>query len=180
MKTLTQFRTLCCSNSIPLVLTALIIFLSSSCSQSPENRPSPLRSDSTQLGSNLLTVIYSSPGVKDRQIWGELVEYDKMWRTGANEATIFTTDEDILLDSIPLPKGKYSLFTIPGQDEWVVIFNKEWNQWGSYQYDDSLDAARIVVKPVLYEESEERMNLYFEDEFLKFRWEKLGWSILIR
>ena len=77
-----------------------------------------------------LTVFYNRPSKKGREIFGALVPYGKVWRTGANEATTFETNKDILINGQSLPKGKYSLFTIPGAKDWEVIFNSEMYQWG--------------------------------------------------
>ena len=77
-----------------------------------------------------VTINYSSPGVKGRKIWGDLVPYDKVWRAGANEATVFETDKDIKVAGNVLKKGKYSIYMIPGESEWQVIFNSEVGQWG--------------------------------------------------
>ncbi len=102
---------------------------------------------SQTVGLTDVTITYSRPGVKGRVIWGDLVPYDKVWRTGANEATIFTISKDVTIDGKPLPAGTYSLHTIPGRSAWTVIFNKTANQWGSYSYDAAQDALRIEVRP---------------------------------
>ncbi len=102
---------------------------------------------SQTVGLTDVTITYSRPGVKGRVIWGDLVPYDKVWRTGANEATIFTVSKDVTIDGKPLPAGTYSLHTIPGKSAWTVIFNKTANQWGSYSYDAAQDALRVEVRP---------------------------------
>src|SRR5205085_4953821 len=94
-----------------------------------------------------VTITYSRPGVKGRVIWGELVPYDKVWRTGANEATTIAFSEDVKINGQALPAGTYSLHTIPGKDMWTIIFNKQAEQWGSFKYDQSKDALRVQVKP---------------------------------
>src|SRR5438876_1248992 len=99
------------------------------------------------VGFTDVTITYSRPGVKGRQIWGGLVPYDKVWRTGANEATTISFSDDVMINSQPLPKGTYSLHTIPGRDSWTIIFNKTANQWGSFNYDAAQDALRVTVKP---------------------------------
>lgn len=99
------------------------------------------------VGLTDVTITYSRPGVKGRVIWGELVPYDKVWRTGANAATNFSVSDDIKINGQALPVGEYSLHTIPGKDQWTIIFNKVAKQWGSYDYDQSKDALRIQVKP---------------------------------
>jgi len=77
-----------------------------------------------------LEVFYNRPYKKDREIFGGLVPYNEVWRTGANEATTFTTSKDILVDGSPLPAGTYTLWTIPMEDSWKVIFNSEMYPWG--------------------------------------------------
>lgn len=116
---------------------------------------------------------YGRPNVKSRTIWGELVPYDKVWRTGANEATTFTIDKDVMVEGKKLAAGTYGLFTIPGQSEWVVIFNKVPDQWGAMKYDESEDALRVTVES---EEAEfvESMEFFIEDSDVVLRWEKLA------
>ena len=116
---------------------------------------------------------YGRPNVKSRTIWGELVPFDKVWRTGANEATTFTIDKDVMVEGNKLAAGTYGLFTIPGQSEWVVIFNKVPDQWGAMKYDEAEDALRVTVEP---EEAEfvESMEFVIEDSDVVLRWEKLA------
>ena len=88
------------------------------------------------IGLTDVTITYSRPGVKGRVIWGELVPYDKVWRTGANKATTISLSDDVTINGQSIAAGTYSLHTIPGKDQWTVIFNKVANQWGSYSYDE--------------------------------------------
>jgi len=81
-------------------------------------------------GSTLISVTYSRPYKKGREIYGGLIPFDKVWRTGANECTVFTTSVDLTIDGKNLPAGKYSLFTIPGSNSWQVIWNKNEYDWG--------------------------------------------------
>ena len=152
-----------------------------SCSSDPKKRPSPLRSDSSQVQGVNVYIEFSSPGVKNRAIFGAgtdyLVPYSEVWRTGANNATCIAIADDLMVDTFALDSGNYSIFTIPDQDQWTVIFNKEWNQWGSYNYKDSLDVFRLNVKPYYADQSQERMLFYFADDSLKFRWDKVRWAI---
>ena len=99
------------------------------------------------IGLTDVTITYSRPGVKGRVIFGGLVPYGQVWRTGANEATTISFSDDVTIDGKPLPKGTYSLHTIPGADEWTLIFNTVANQWGSFSYDQKKDALRVNVKP---------------------------------
>ncbi len=99
------------------------------------------------VGFTDIAITYSRPGVKGRQIWGALVPYDKVWRTGANEATTIAFSDDVTINGYPLTKGTYSLHTIPGKDEWTIVFNNTANQWGSFNYDPAKDALRVKAKP---------------------------------
>ncbi|HKQ98610.1 MAG TPA: DUF2911 domain-containing protein [Candidatus Polarisedimenticolia bacterium] len=99
------------------------------------------------IGMTDITITYSRPGVKGRTIWGDLVPYDKVWRTGANEATTIAFSKDVTIEGKPLPAGTYSLHTIPGKTSWSVIFNKKAEQWGSYEYDATQDALKVQVTP---------------------------------
>jgi hypothetical protein len=110
-------------------------------------RPSPKATVSQTVGLTDVTIAYCRPGVKGRVIWGGLVPYDQVWRTGANEATTITFSDDVTVEGTKLPAGTYGLFTIPGKDEWTVIFNKGAKQWGAYEYKDAEDVLRIKVKP---------------------------------
>jgi hypothetical protein len=99
-----------------------------------------------QDNSPLARIIYSRPKKKNRVIFGELVPYGKIWRTGANEATEITFYEDVLFNSEKVKAGTYALYTIPSKENWVVIINKAINTWGAYSYDDSLDILRTSVE----------------------------------
>ncbi|HEX9161289.1 MAG TPA: DUF2911 domain-containing protein, partial [Thermoanaerobaculia bacterium] len=110
-------------------------------------RPSQKSSLTQTIGTTDMTITYSRPGVKGRPIWGALVPYDKVWRTGANEATQISFSDDVIINGQPLPKGTYSLHTIPGKDMWTLIFNKVAEQWGSFTYDQAKDQLRVNTKP---------------------------------
>lgn len=131
------------------ILTALMLVMTTSviAQQVRTPRPSPQATLTQTVGLTDVTIKYSRPGVKGRTIWGELVPYDKVWRTGANEATTITFSDDVTVDGQKLSKGTYSLHTIPGREQWTVIFNSVADQWGSYSYDAAKDVARVNVKP---------------------------------
>lgn len=128
------------------------------------------------IGLNDVTITYSRPGVKKRKIWGALVPYDKVWRTGANAATTISFTEDVLVEGQPLPAGTYSLHTIPGEKEWTIILNKEANQWGSYSYKPEQDAVRVKVTPVAG--SQEWLSFRFEDLTMDTARAVLAWENL--
>lgn len=121
------------------------------------------RAEVTQhVGVVEVTVNYSSPAKKDRTVWGELVPYDTLWRTGANSATTLETTGDLTVGGAAVPAGRYAVFSIPGENEWTVILNKNPNQGGTGAYDEKLDQVRIKVKP---EEApaRERLTFLFSD-----------------
>lgn len=129
------------------------------------------------IGLNDVTITYSRPGVKGRKIWGGLVPYGSVWRTGANAATSIQFTEDVLVEGQPLPAGTYSLHTIPGEKEWTIIFNKEANQWGSYSYEAAKDALRIKVTPIPGA-PQEWMQFRFEDPSIDSARVVLAWENL--
>ena len=146
-------------------------------------RPSPRASVMQQIGITDLTVAYSRPGVKGRVIWGELVPYDKPWRTGANEATTFTTTDDLTVGGKPLAAGAYSFFTIPTAGEWTVIFSQQKDLWGAFDYDPKQDVLRVTATPTTVE-SQEWMEFSFENltpasADLVLSWEKLRVAVPI-
>lgn len=93
-----------------------------------------------------IKISYSQPSVKGRTIGKDLEPLPgQVWRTGANKATVFETDKNIKVQGKVLPAGKYSLFTLSGAKEWTIIFNKTWDQWGAFNYDEKQDALRVTA-----------------------------------
>lgn len=127
-------------------------------SEDKADRPSPPRTATAMVNSGEVTVDYSSPAVKGRTVWGDLVPYGKIWRAGANEATTITFQNDVTIDGNAVPAGKYAIFVIPSEKEWTVIINSVWDQWGSYNYDKSKDAATFMVKASKTKEMTERLE----------------------
>lgn len=139
-----------------LFLTAIFITVLNICAfaQIAVLRESNKASVMQTVGDTTITITYHRPNTKGRKVWGELVPYNEVWRTGANDATVFEISNDVLINGQKLPKGKYSLHTIPTAGDWTVIFNKTWNQWGSFNYDAKEDALRVTVKPIAGEMKE--------------------------
>ncbi|MEQ6119035.1 DUF2911 domain-containing protein [Reichenbachiella sp. MALMAid0571] len=145
------------------------------------DRPSPPNITRAQVGRAKVSIDYSQPSVKERKIWGDLVKYDKIWRTGANEANIFETSGPLLVGSDTIPVGKFSLFTIPGKDKWTVIFNKIYDQWGVYDYKQSEDVARIEVSPYNVGDLQEKMTFEVDSTGkIVFAWEYLRFSFNVK
>jgi hypothetical protein len=114
-----------------------------------------------------ITVFYNRPFKKDREIFGKLVPYGKVWRTGANEATTFETNKDLKIDGSTLKAGKYSLWTIPGEESWTVIFNSEHGQWGinsdgQANRNPERDVLKVEALSVKQERVFEQFTIAFE------------------
>lgn len=145
--------------------------------------PSPAASVSQVFGLTNVEINYSSPGVKNRTIWGGLVPYDSVWRTGANAATVISFNTDVTVGGQKLKQGKYALFTIPGRDKWTVILNSDYNQFGAFDYKKSLDVVRFTVKPepTAFRERMEFLLNPLNDSVctVTLRWEKLEASFSV-
>lgn len=140
-------------------------------------RASPQSTLTQYVGISKVEITYARPGVKDRVIWGELVPYDEMWRTGANESSTIEFSHAVKINGTDLPAAKYGLFTIPGMDEWTVILSKDNNLNGTSGYKKENDALRINVKPVS-SEFNERLTFDFENitdnsANVVLKWEKI-------
>ena len=158
-----------------LLLTTALLFPASSLADVPTGPPrlSPMATLSQVVGVSEVEITYSRPGVRDRVVWGELVPLGEIWRTGANEATTLRLSHDAMIDGSALAAGTYSLFTVPGETEWTVVFNKVADQWGAFSYDSGKDAARVRAKPQTAEH-EESMTFEIEGSSVVLRWEKLA------
>ena len=170
-------------------------------------RPSQKASVMQRIGVTDLTITYSRPAVKGRTIWGDwpagasqgeatlddqtirpkdqpIVPYGHVWRTGANEATQFVVTDEVLVNGQKLPGGSYSLHTIPGKDEWSIVFNGTANQWGSFNYDPKKDTLRVKAKPQTTTENQEWL-LYSIPEVtpnsakVVIRWEKIAVPFIV-
>ena len=172
-------------------------------------RPSQKASVMQRIGVTDVTITYSRPPVKGRQIWGDplpgqtakgeatldnqnerpkgapIAPWKHVWRTGANEATTFVVTDDVLINGQKLPAGNYSLHTIPDKDEWTIIFNNTANQWGSFDYDAAKDALRVKVKPQWLKENQEWLEYTFDpvsddSAQVNIRWEKVNVPFTIK
>jgi len=148
-------------------------------------KPSPKASVTQEIGLAEVTITYHSPGVKGRAIWGGLVPYDKVWRTGANNATTISFNKDVAIEGKPLKAGTYGLFTIPGKEAWTFIFSKQAKIWGTYGYKEDQDVLRVKVKASKLPHSMERMLFHFTgvtDDSAKvvLAWEKVSAAFTIK
>ena len=129
----------------------------------------------TIKGANI-KVTFGSPAVKGRTIWGGLVPYDKAWRGGADEATLFTTDKDIKIDGKKLAAGTYSLFVNPGKEKWTYIFNSQTGQWGikmggAANYDESKNVLTVTADAKTVP-MEENLKYVFKGDMFGLNWDQ--------
>ncbi|PAU94109.1 hypothetical protein CK503_07805 [Aliifodinibius salipaludis] len=151
-----------------LLKTSLVVLMSFSITigtlaqdrANDEPRTSPNATVSQTIGTTDITITYGRPAVNDRTIFGDLVPYGEVWRTGANESTALVVSDDVTIEGNELEAGTYSLYTVPGKDKWTIIINSKLS-WGT-QYDKSKDVLRFTVEP---QDTDfiERLLFYFED-----------------
>lgn len=110
-------------------------------------RASPAARVTQRIGVTDVTFDYHRPGVKGRPVWGGLVPYGEVWRTGANERTTLTVSHDVRVEGEPLPAGRYGLLTIPGPERWTVILTRTPDRWGHFDYTPEEDVLRVEVRP---------------------------------
>lgn len=146
--------------SFTLLISALFIALSV---QAQEKKASPAQSTSASINGNDITIKYSSPRKKGRTIYGKLVPFGKVWRTGANDATTFSLSKDATVGGQSVKAGTYALFTIPNKDSWTIILNSKSDQWGAYSYDESKNVATFDVSPETIKTSEENFTISIDN-----------------
>ena len=146
---------------------------------------SPAATATGKVNGANLTIKYSSPSVKGRKVWGDLVPFDKVWRAGANEATILETDKDITIEGKAVPKGKYSVYMIPGEKEWTVIINSQTGQWGITRQgettrDSAKDVAVVKVKSVKSAATAEALKYNVTASGFSLVWENLEVPVSVK
>jgi hypothetical protein len=134
------------------------------------------------FGLSKITVVYSRPNIRGRVIFGGLVPYGEVWRTGANSATLIKLSEEITIEGKNIPAGEYGLFTIPGKNEWTIIISKGSKQWGAYSYKEADDLVRFKVKSTSLKDKVETFtiqftNLYQTSGSLQLAWENTSVSL---
>ena len=170
-------------SKIRLSAAALALAAAPALAQLATPLPSPNASVTQTIGITKAEVVYSRPSVKGRVIWGELVPWDQVWRTGANAVTKISFDTDVTVEGQKLPAGAYGLFTMPGKSEWTVIFNKQ-SAGSPYDYAADKDALRVKVKPAPLAEAKELFTISFpavsaNGATLQLAWEKVKVSLAV-
>ena len=139
---------------------------------------SPNKNVMAMVGDTDIHIEYSAPSVRGRIIYGGLLAYGEVWQSGAHNATWIETNKDIILNENLLKAGKYGFFTIPNKDKWTIIFNKNWNQHGKDEYNESEDVFRFDVTPIISEEITEQLIYQVErindqEGLISLSWEKV-------
>ena len=162
------------------IATACVLIFGLDSTAQAQQRKSPHESTSIEVGGHKITITYGRPFKKKRDIWGGLVPWDQVWRTGADEATTLTTDGDIKLGTLTVPKGSYALFTIPSQKKsWQLIVNKNPKQWGAFKYDAKDDLGKTEMKVGSGAEPVEQFTISIEPNGPKKATLKLAWDDLV-
>jgi hypothetical protein len=153
-------------------------------------RVSPHETVTADIDGNTVTIVYGRPYTKDpktgapRKIWGELVPFSKVWRTGADEATLLTTKESLDIGGTTVPAGTYSLYTLPEVSGAKLIVNKQTGQWGT-KYDEKQDLARIEMKKETVGTAVDQFTIAIEKNpagggTLKLSWENTQYSVALK
>jgi hypothetical protein len=142
---------------------------------------SPHATAMTMIGDAHIHMDYSSPGVRNRIIFGGLLSYDAVWQAGAHNATWLETNKDLVIAGKTLTAGKYGFFIIPSKEEWIVIFNTNWDQHGKDEYDTKDDVLRLKVKPIISETVTEHLEYKVKkvnnnEGSISLAWEKVSIS----
>ncbi|MEO9806462.1 MAG: DUF2911 domain-containing protein [Reichenbachiella sp.] len=153
--------------------TLLIVCLMTTFNINAQQRASPAKVSEATVNGNNITIKYSSPSKKGRDIFGALEPYGKVWRTGANEATTIELSKDATVGGVAVKAGKYALFTIPGEKEWTVIINADAKQWGAFKYDQSKDIGRFTTSPSTLSDTVESFTIDANDSgTVALSWDK--------
>jgi hypothetical protein len=163
-----------------LALAILLYWIPGNAQITPQ--PSSGETITQGFGLGTITLSFSRPNTKGRKIFGYVEPYDKVWRTGANSATVITFTDDVTLEGNKVPAGEYGLFTIPGENHWTIILSKKPKQWGAYSYNQADDYLRFDVKPVKLQQPVETFTLQFENMYptsgeLHLLWENTALAI---
>ena len=161
---------------IGLAVLAVILFVAFQVLKSKTKSSSPEVKQTYSVGASKVDLFYCSPSKKGREIFGGLLPYGEVWRTGANEPTTFETDKNLVIDGKKLPAGKYSLWTIPQQDSWTVIFNKEIPIWGDNTdgkaaRNDKMDVLQVVIPVEKLTTPQEKLSIDANNNALTISWD---------
>jgi Protein of unknown function (DUF2911) len=168
--------------AVPVAVVLVLAALSVAFAQNNKPPASPRGEASISFADGKkITVDYGRPYMRNRKIMGELVPYGKVWRTGANAATGFVTDAAITIGGTSIPAGKYTMYTVPGENEWRIVINKQTGQWGT-EYHEEQDFARILAQPSKLPQATDQFTISFEKRgpnaaIMKMEWENTSVAV---
>ncbi len=169
-----------------LVLLAIVVGISACVAQEKDKKPlSPAGEASVKFDDGkTVTIQYSRPSMRNRKVFGGLVPYDQVWRTGANAATSLKTDVDLTIGGATVPAGSYTLYSLPGANSWKLIINKQTGQWGT-EYSQGQDLARVDMKVSKLPSAMETFAISLDktggtSAMLKLQWEDTAASVDIQ
>ena len=148
---------------MPLLIAVIIFTISSTTAQIKMPQPSPVQTVKQDFGMGTIELTYSRPNTKGRKIYGDLVPYNKLWRTGANAATKIVFTDPVELGGKKVDTGTYVLYSIPGVDSWEIILNKGLTNWGTEGYKENEDVIRFKVEPLKIKAAAETFTMQFEN-----------------
>lgn len=154
-----------------ITLLMLGVFATCSVLLAQNKQPSPQATVEGKIGAANVKIVYCQPSARGRKMLGEHDPYGEVWRTGANDATTIEFDKPVKIEGKDLAAGKYSLFTIPNEDQWTIIINKEAKQWGAFKYKKEEDVLRVDVKPTKTASFVETFNISLGKDQVLLKWE---------
>ncbi len=173
-------------NGMKRVLIPVVVLCLAAAGETKAQQPllSPRDSTEISISGKKISVNYGRPSMRGRKIMGELVPFNVVWRTGANEATAFVTEADLQIGGMRLPAGSYTIYTLPSTKQWKLIINKQTGQWGTV-YDASLDFARINLKKKMLKNAVEKFLISFKRNgatggIMLLEWENTSLSIAFK
>jgi hypothetical protein len=165
---------------ITLLFLVFALIQITSVSAQDKKALSPKETVKAKAGGANVEIVYSRPSARGRTMLGGNEPYGQVWRTGANEATTIEFDKAVKIEGKDLPAGKYALFTIPGEKEWTIIFNKEHKQWGAYNYKEKEDALRVTVPAKKTKSFVETFTVGVEKDEVTMAWENAEASFKVK
>ena len=172
------------NKTLALAVSLLCLVVAAAAQQDKSKRPSPPAKAEVSLKGKSITIDYSRPFAKGRKIVGGIVPFNQVWRTGANEATTFTTPIDLTIGDAKVPAGTYTLYSLPSESGWKLIINKQTGQWGT-EYDQKQDLARVDMKVSKTAQPVEQFTISFEKKgddaaTLVLQWENTSASVAVK
>lgn len=158
---------------------ALAVAVFGSAQEAKAPRPSPHDKVAVTLGKTNITMEYGRPFLKGRHVGGEVAPYGEVWRTGADEATTLVTDGNITIGTLKVPKGSYTVFTLPTKDGWTLIVNRVEAQWGAFEYKQDMDLGRTKMTVKTAKAPVEQFTMSLTNAALKMAWDTTEASVQI-